>query len=38
MARYAQLLGAGFTLQNDAVTGGLRASVAFGQPGGPGAS
>ena len=38
MARYAQLLGAGFTLQNDAVTGGLRASVAFGQPGGAGAS
>ncbi|RZI77781.1 MAG: sensor histidine kinase [Variovorax sp.] len=29
VARYAQLLGADFTLQNDATTGGLRASIAF---------
>jgi two-component system sensor histidine kinase TctE len=29
VSRYAQLLGARFSLQNDAVTGGLRASVAF---------
>ncbi|RZL95533.1 MAG: sensor histidine kinase [Variovorax sp.] len=29
VARYAQLLGASFTLQNDTTTGGLRASVAF---------
>lgn len=29
VARYAQLLGATFTLQNDMATGGLRASIAF---------
>jgi len=34
VARYAQLLGATFTLQNDAATGGLRASIAFPDQGG----